>query len=175
MKANSTRAVEAEKLFGRAETARDKGRLRSAFRLMQTAARLGSSSAMCNLGYFYDCGIGTSKNRDLAMYWYKRSYRKGVAAGANNIGTIYRDEHKSKLAIGWFEKASEPWDRDPNFEIAKLYVNQLDDSEAAIPHLNLVARAKPGVSVDEDSWKEARLLLKKLSAEQPKYKRAFRG
>lgn len=172
MKSKAPKAAEAEKLFGRADKMWDDGRLRSALRLMQSAAQLGSSGAMVSLGYLYDCGIGTPKNRELAMYWYKRGYRNGQTAGANNIGTIYRDERKSRLALAWFEKAIEPWNKDPHFEIAKIYINQLGDPKSAIRHLKLFVSGKPGVTVDEDFWKEAKQLLRKLTAQPKNVKRA---
>jgi TPR repeat protein len=174
MKTLSKKATEAERLLGHADKMWDNGRLRSALRLMQSAARLGSSGAMVSLGYLYDCGIGIPKNRELAMYWYKRGYRNGETAGANNIGTIYRDERKSRLALGWFEKAIQPWNKDPHFEIAKIYINHFGDPKSAIRHLRLVVNGKPGVTVDEDFWKEAKLLLRKLTAKPKKHKRASR-
>jgi uncharacterized protein len=126
MKTASSKAIEAGNLHRRAHEKWDSGHLRSAFRLMRSAVQLGDSSAMLSLGYLYDCGIGIRKNRDLAMHWYKKAYRRGDSSAANNIGTIYRDEQKYRLALAWFEKAIALGDADANLEIAKLYLGVLD-------------------------------------------------
>jgi uncharacterized protein len=138
------------------------GQLRSAFQLMLSAAKLGDSGAMVNTGYFYDLGIGVKKNRDSAMAWYKRAYRCGNAGGATNVGTIYRDEHKTRRSILWFQKAHAAGDIDANLEIARLYLDQIEDPDRAVPYLERVLAAKPGSEVTRNSREEARLLLKGL-------------
>ena len=85
------------------------GRLRSAFRLMHAAAKLGAYAATHNLGYMYDVGIGVKKNRNSAMYWYRKSLRKGFAGSANSIGTIYRDERKTTLGPAMVSQGRRTW------------------------------------------------------------------
>jgi len=150
----------AERLHQRAHSQWDAGKLRSAFRLILSAAKLGDSAAMSNLGYFYDEGIGVKKNRAAAMSWYRKACELGNPAGANNIGVIYRMEHKFRPALRWFEKAVVLGDIDANLEIAQVYICDLERPEAAKPYLERVAAAKPGLDVTEASWDEARLLLK---------------
>jgi TPR repeat protein len=48
-------------------TAWENGDLKLAFRLFVSQAATGDSGAQLNLGYFYDLGLGTRKNREKAM------------------------------------------------------------------------------------------------------------
>jgi TPR repeat protein len=138
------------------------GRHLSAFRLMLAAAKLGDSSAMVNLGYCYDVGIGIKKNRDESIKSYTKAYRLGHAAGANNIGTIYRYENKAKRTFRWFSKAASLGDIDANLQIARICIEDLATPASAIPYLRRVARGMPRAEVTESSREEALLLLNGL-------------
>ena len=60
-----------------------------------------------------DTGTAVKRNRQQAVYWYKRAYRHGNAAGASNIGTILRDEGKTGQALLWFQRAVDWGTRTP--------------------------------------------------------------
>jgi len=156
-----SRSDKAEMINLQAHDKWEKGDLRSAFRLMKEAAKLGAYAAKNNIGYFYDVGIGVKRNRDQAMYWYRKSFREG-GLGAANIGTIYRDEMKTSLALHWFNKAVELGDIDANLEVAKLLLSHLNDAKTASRHLKFVIRAKGGIDVTIDSQEQATALLKKI-------------
>ncbi|MGD0941034.1 MAG: hypothetical protein ABR905_15110 [Terracidiphilus sp.] len=158
------RVAEAENTFLRAAREQDAGNLLSGFRLLLTAARLGSESAQLNLGYTYDVGIGIKQNRSAAMYWYKKAYRRGKGSGlaASNIGTIYRDEHKYLQAILWFQHAVEYGDVDANLELARIYLRRPTERDKAIVCLRKVLEGVPPVMVGEDSQDEARALLRAI-------------
>jgi hypothetical protein len=76
----------------------DKGRLKEAFQLFSSAARAGDLSSQLNVGYFYDCGIGTKQNKKSALRWYMKAHKRGNSSATNNIGTIYRDRGDNKRA-----------------------------------------------------------------------------
>ena len=154
---------EREALFLEADRQWEGGKLRSTFQLLLRCAKAGESGAQLNLGYMYDTGAGIKRNRERAMYWYRRAYRNGYASAANNIGTIFRDEGQPKAALAWFERAIRMGDDDPNLEIAKLCLGPLGEGRKAILHLR---RAIAGVNVCEASRDEARKLLKKALAVQ---------
>lgn len=159
-----SRKVRAEALFSRGSRLQEEGNLRSAFRLLLNAAKLGNSAAQLNLGYTYDVGLGVKRNRDAAMYWYRRSYRNGYGWGAaNNIATIFRDEKNYKWAVFWFQKAANPDYFDAYLEIAKIFL--LDDSQKAkaARYLKLVLKGKPEINVGAEEQEEARLLLENLN------------
>jgi TPR repeat protein len=101
----------------------DSGNFRTAFRLFAAQAHAGDHEVELNLGYFYDVGLGTRKNRVKAMYWYRRAYRRGSGAAASNIATIYRDECRHALEFAWYKRAAALRDGDAEVEIAKLYLS----------------------------------------------------
>src|SRR3954447_7703479 len=115
-----SRQKAADDLFLRADREWNRRRFRSAFRLLKLAVEKGDRSAQLNLGYFYDLGIGVRRNRELALRWYTRAYRRGDSGAANNIGTIYRDEKHTAKALKWFDRAVKLGDDDANLEIAKI-------------------------------------------------------
>jgi len=147
-------------LFERANKHWDEGNLRSAFRLFLAGAKAGDTGSQVNLGNFYSAGTGVKRNRTLALYWYRRAYRNGERAAANNIGIVFRDEKKLKQALAWFERAVKLRDVDANLEIAKIYL-QRNEGTKAIRYLKQVCKAEPR-EVTEASKEEARHLLSRL-------------
>lgn len=118
-------------------------------------------------------GTGGRKDRKLAKKWYMRAFRRGYASSANNIGTMYRDERDYDRAFAWFKRSVALGNVSANFEIARIYMDYLDDIRKAVPYLRLVAKAKPALEVTEWEQERAQLLLDGL-AWQRKYKRASR-
>ena len=89
----------------RADKEWERGRLGPAFRLMLAAAKMRESGAQVNVGYMYDNGVGTRHNKGLALYWYRRAYRRGEGTAAHNIGAVWRDDGNFQRALYWFERA----------------------------------------------------------------------
>jgi TPR repeat protein len=114
-----TNKAKASALFIRADQEEERGNLRSAFRLMLSAARLGDTGAQVNVGNYYDDAKGVQRNRSAALYWYKRAYRRGDSGAANNIGVLWRKEKQFKRALGWFVRAVKLGDDEANLEIGK--------------------------------------------------------
>ncbi len=154
-------------LFTAANDQWEKGKLNSAFRLFLSAAKSGDTGAQVNLGFFYDTGIGVKSNRASAMYWYRRAYRRGSAAGAGNIGTIFRDEGDWTRALNWFRRAVKMGDSDCNLDIAKLLLERGEKGNALV-FLRRVIEANRG-DVTEASREEAsRLLHRTTKVSRPK-------
>lgn len=175
MKTKQTKAEKADALLRRAWVQLEGARYPTALRLFRAAAELGDSIAMQSLGYFYDVGQGGRKDRDLAMQWYRRAWRRGDASSASNIGTIYRDEKDYKRAFAWFDKSIAAGDVSANFEVARVYMDHLDDTAKAVRYLRVVAKAKPGIDVTKWEWERARLFLDGLAAQKAhRQKRASR-
>ena len=68
-----------DELFERANMQWEAANLRSAFRLFLAGAKAEDAGARLNLGNFYSEGIG-EPNRQLALYWYRLAYRRGLGA-----------------------------------------------------------------------------------------------
>jgi TPR repeat protein len=77
-----------------------------AFRLLKTAAEGGYKEAAFPLGYAYDVGLGTRRNRRQAVRWYGLDYRNGRSGAATNIATIYRDLGELRRAFAWWMRAA---------------------------------------------------------------------
>jgi hypothetical protein len=125
--------------------------------LFLKAAKGPDRDSQVNVGYFYDKGIGVARNRDAAMYWYKRAYRRGVSYAASNIGTIWRDEGQRNRAIYWFQKAVELGDDGANLEIAKYYSK--DDPRKAVELLTKVYESQTVAEIERE---EAERMLKRV-------------
>jgi TPR repeat protein len=172
-KAALARKTEAEVLWTRGDAQQDAGNYGPGLKLLLSAARMGSWGAMSKLGYTYDVGLGVRKDRATAMYWYKRACRYECQISANNIGTMYRDEKKWRWAIYWFQRALEfghGYYLDPAMQIAKIYLKQ-DDIQSAIPWLKRVTAATPPNEIDEDWWREAKLLLRRYDRRKKNVRR----
>jgi TPR repeat protein len=148
--------------YSRANEEWSRGRLRSAFRFFLVAAENGNGLAYDTLGSFYDRGVGTKRDEDAALYWYKRAYRRGSFIAPNNIGVIYRDRKDLKRALAWFRRAVEHKDASANLNIAKIYLKDKRDIEKAIRHLKEVCKARAN-DATELAREEAGLLLKRIN------------
>ena len=155
-----TRKEQAEKLFVRADREEELGNRRSAFRLMLAAAKLGDIGAQLNVGNYYDHAQGVRRNRELALYWYKRACRRGYSAAAHNIGVMLRKENQVKCALKWFVRAVELGDTESNLEIGKHYLIAERNPRRAIRYLR---RVKSSDWVTEAGCEEAQKLLKQAT------------
>jgi len=162
---NRERKAKAEELFAQAEKREESGDLRSAFRLLLAGAKAGHTGCQLNIGNYYDAGTGVRRSRSAALYWYKRAYRRGVSSAASNIGVLWRNKDKPKLALEWFQKAVRLGDDEAHLEIAKYYLLIEGKPAKAIHHLEKV---RPPKWVSEAGVEEAVKLLK-LARKQLKH------
>ena len=151
-----------DRLFCRADKLREADRLRPALRLFRAAAKAGDFGCQVNLGNCYCDGMGVTRNLRLALLWYRRAYRQGNSAAANNIAIVMRDEKKLYPAVAWFARAIKRKDADANLHIAEIYL-QLGDQAKALRYLKQVCRARPGF-VTQYSLEQPRILLASLGA-----------
>jgi len=163
-RAARSKSTRAEEIYLRGQRQQDSGNLKSGFRLLLAAAKLGDSGAQHNLGYTYDIGIGVRPNRTAAMFWYKKAYRNGRGGGspANNIGTIFRDEHNYPAAVRWFRRAVRYGNVDANLELARIYLKNPRQQNKAPACLKEILKTTPPIGVGEDDQREARKLLKQF-------------
>lgn len=136
-----TNKAKADDLFIRACKQEERGNLRSAFRLMLSAAKLGDTGAQVNVGNYYDDKKVVKRNRDAALYWYRRAYRRGDSSAANNIGILWRNEGKFKRALHRFTRAVKLGNDEANIEIGKHYLHNEKNPRKAIPHFKHVTES----------------------------------
>ncbi|MEC5385437.1 tetratricopeptide repeat protein [Uliginosibacterium sp. H3] len=137
----------------------DKGELAQAFDLFSQAVALGLDGCMINLGYFHDEGIGTVQDKEKAMYWYKRAYRKGDSAAASNIAILYRERLRFRQSFQWFERAAEMGDGDAALELAKLYLTGTGVRRSSSGAVRCLQNALSSTHITEAGREEARGLL----------------
>ena len=152
----SPRTGNLSEMFIRADAMWDRGQLRNAFRLFLAAARAGDKASQLNVGYFYDKGIGVSRNDSTALYWYRRAYKRGDASAANNIAIIWRVRGNAKRSLFWFDRAVSLGNDDSNIEIAKHYLDEKNAPARAISFLKSVIKSH---RVAESTLGEAKRLL----------------
>jgi TPR repeat protein len=136
----------------------DKRRLKEAFRLFLSAAEDGDLGSQLNVGYFYDCGIGTTKDTNAALRWYKKAHKRGDSSATQNIGTIYRDRGEVKIALQWFERALAKGNHGSALDIGKVYLTEGNLRLAA----KYLERASKSRRVSEDTSEQAAELLKQV-------------
>jgi TPR repeat protein len=147
--------------FERASDLWDQGDRRNAFRIFLSAADRGDASAQLNVGYFYDAGIGTRRNQDEAVRWYRRAYLNGEASGAHNLATVLRDRGERRRAIAWFKRSIAMGNDSSALELAGMYVGQPRGQAIAVRYLQQVIRSR---RVSEEDVNQARTLLRVIRA-----------
>lgn len=151
-------------LFERANALWEAGRLRAAFDAFKSGAEQGDAGCQHNLGYLYDCGIGTRRNLAAALRWYRRAH-SGDPSGsaANNIGTIFRDRGARAPAIRWLKRAIALGNIDSALNLAKLYLQRPGGTRRALPYLKMASRDQ---TVCENTTEQAAALLKAVADRQ---------
>ncbi len=135
------------------------GHAAQAFRTLKRLAELGDEAAFHMLGYLYDNGGGTKRNRKLAIHWYTRGYRAGSSISASNLATIYRDMGHPRAEFTWYQRAASMGDGDAKLEVAIRYLSGKGTQRhlgRAIKLLRTVLRSK---YVTPDGRDVARQLL----------------
>jgi TPR repeat protein len=146
-------------------TAWERGKLRVAFRLFAAQAKAGDSGARLNLGYFYDVGLGTRKNKVKALRWYRLAYKQGSGAAASNIATVYRDEGRPALALAWYKRAATLKDDDAAVEVAKHYLEGSGVRKHRGSAVAALKRAMASCHITQAGREEARRIFKRIQRE----------
>ena len=127
-----------------------------AFRLISRAVVEGGwEGGFNNLGYMYDVGLGTVRNRRQALYWYRRALRAGDSGAAANIATIYRDERKFRLMLKWWLRAAKGGDGDAAGDAAYCYQYGIGARRDPRRARRLYEQATRSKSISEIGRKEA--------------------
>lgn len=140
---------------------RDGGPPRLAASWFRRAVELGRLDAQTSLGHCYDVGTGVRPSRQKALYWYRKAAVRGNCSAANNIGTVYRDAGRPRIALRWFQKAVALGDAHSLLNIAKLFLGPLRDPEQARRALARLARYR---RVTEDTQEQAAALRRSLGS-----------
>ncbi len=150
-------------LFEQASLAWEQGDDKKAFELFYEAVKQGDINALLNLGYCYDEGVGTKKDKKEAMSCYKKAVQYGDLAAYTNVAIYYSSIGDFNQAKNWYLDALKKGDKDVALELAKLALNgdiKLSHTKI-LEYLQLVVNAKRTIEVCDSSQEEAHLLLEK--------------
>jgi TPR repeat protein len=131
--------------------------LREAKREFRAGAESGDPDCQVNLGYFCEQGIGGPRDVEEAHRWYRRAVRRGHVSAALNIGILYKEQERPRLAARWLKKAVALGNRDALLDLGRLYLEEFDDYRAARRYLQ---RARTAQNVSEHTREAAQRLLK---------------
>ena len=97
-------------------------------------AETGDASAMNNVGYFYEYGLGVTEDQVKATEWYKKGAEAGDAAAMSNLCIRYlcgrgvaRDEDE---ALRWGNAAVEHGDDAALIDVADCYAKRSEPDYA---------------------------------------------
>ncbi len=74
-------------------------RKEDAFKLLDKLANSDNSEALRKLAFFYQNGIGTTQNWELAKYYYEKAYLLGDVVSGYNLAISYMENKEYLLAI----------------------------------------------------------------------------
>ena len=155
--------------FIKANSEWDAGNFYRAFRLFLAGAKAGDVSCQASLGYFYDNGIGVSKDPTKAFHWYLRACEEGQdPVAAHNLAILYREVGDLQNAKKYFMLAVELGDPDSLIELAELAVKSGDLLNAEKLLKQLLAQDKS--TVIPSVRQQAHRKLKKIFEENAKVK-----
>jgi TPR repeat protein len=133
MRKSESQKQKSEALFMQADKACEDKAFDLAFQLLLEGAQAGDAGCMHNLGFFYDSGKGTAVDRQLALTWYRRSWRKVRNGGAAyNISKIYNELGKFGLARRWLLKDYSLTQEEQDEELAQIEAQKPRTSTAKI-------------------------------------------
>ncbi|KQO26563.1 hypothetical protein ASF11_02410 [Acidovorax sp. Leaf76] len=143
-----------------AHEAWDAGDLPRAFQLFRSCAYEGLRSAMMNLGFFYDEGLGTPASKHLAKIWYRKARHAGDFVAANNLAILFRERHAHRSTFHWFRKAALDGDGDAWIELAKCHLKGTGTSLSAARARECLRRAMRSRFITPAGREEAQTLLR---------------
>jgi TPR repeat protein len=102
------------------------------------AADSGDVSAISNLGFMYVKGIGTKKNEEHGVKWYRKAAELGHLTSQFNLGVMYGKgrgvEQNYAESLKWYKMAAEQGDLKAQATIGTMYAKgiggQKDDKSA---------------------------------------------
>jgi TPR repeat protein len=105
------------------------------------AASHGDPTAAGSLGYAYDVGLGTQRDVEQAIRWYRRAVKLGNAAAASNLATMYRDAGKAGLAFKWWKRSADMRDGDAAVDVGYCYQYGIGSRRDPISAKRMLRRA----------------------------------
>jgi TPR repeat protein len=149
-----------------------------AYELFEESAKLGSETAMYNMGAFYRDGVLSEVNEKLAAEWFLRAAQRGEVEAARELGLLLANgttSIKDLTPLALLEHAAIAGDAAAQLEVAKAYeegrLGVRPDHGAAVTWYR---KAVGNTAEDHDSYREqAREALIRLG--EPEVRPGGRG
>ncbi len=110
-------------LFDQASDAWDREDFETAFLIFHALSMQGDVNAYANLGVLYEQGMGTARDIDQAIYWYKKAWRcDGQTSACSNLADLYQKIGNRRAALYWWKKAVAEGDGEAALDLAKTYL-----------------------------------------------------
>ena len=112
--------------FGDGLDAYNAGDHKTALQEWLALAEQGDFRAQYNAGWMNAYGIGTLKDYEQAVNWYRKSADQGFVHAQFNLGNMYLRgdgvEKDGNLAFSWFIKAAEQGDAASQYNLGRMYI-----------------------------------------------------
>lgn len=146
-----------------AYAAADSGDFDRARRCYEHGAALGDFLCLHALGYMHDVGEGVPENKPLAMKIYRKAWRLGSHASAENIAVLYREQGRFSMMFRWYQRAAAAGDGSSHLEMAKCYLAGSGVRKNPQASLRCLAVAIGSHYISEYEREEAQALMTELS------------
>ena len=112
--------------FGDGLDAYNAGDHKTALQEWLALAEQGDFRAQYNVGWMNAYGIGTLKDYEQAVNWYRKSADQGFVHAQFNLGNMYLKgngvEKDDALAFSWFIKSAEQGDAASQYNLGRMYI-----------------------------------------------------
>ncbi len=140
-----------------AEEAGDYARAREGY---ARCAEFGDITALTNLAYLYDNGLGAPPDKDEAMRLYRQAWRRArCTISANNIAVLYRERGDHRAMVRWFARCAAAGDDSACLPLAKCYLEGVGVRRSIDAAVRCLARVLSSDHVCEDDIEQAEALM----------------
>jgi uncharacterized protein len=102
----------------------------AAIRLLEPLARAGQPIAQLRIGLLHYHGHGVRENDALALKWFERAARQGLAEAQFNLGNMYAygladppdDADPNRLAAQWYFEAARQGHADAQYSLGIMFL-----------------------------------------------------
>jgi uncharacterized protein len=145
-----------------AYAAAEKGDCSHARICYEQGAALNDAECLHALAYMYDVGEGVTADKAVAMKLYRRAWRRGSHAAANNIAILYREQGKKRAMFRWFDRVAQAGDGSARLQMAKCYLRGEGVRRDAQAAIRCLAAANASFYISELEREEAQAFLAEL-------------
>jgi len=135
----------------------------NAVRLLEPLARAGNPLAQSRLAWLYYHGHGVRESDALALQWFERAARQGLAEAQFHLGNMYAyglaelpaETDASRLAAQWYFEAARQGHADAQYSLGILFVTGSGVTQDAAEARKWIARAAAQGHADAAAYLKA--------------------